>query len=71
MFYLELVKMNKPGQIIKTIKQKVFHFERPLERFDSHQKKKKKNSWHLYVFLKFPSYYCPHLIYAPGLDSIT
>lgn len=43
-FYLELIKVNKPSQIIKTIKQKVFHFERPLERFGSHRK---KNPWHL------------------------
>lgn len=34
--YLKLIKMNNPNQIIKTIKRKVFHFERPIERFGSH-----------------------------------
>lgn len=38
--HLELVKMNKPTEIIKTIKENVFHFERPLVRFGfSHTQK--------------------------------
>lgn len=37
--YHELVKMNKSKQI-KTIKEKVFHFERPIVRFGYHIHKK-------------------------------
>lgn len=42
-FHLEFVEMN--CEMIKTIKQNVFHFERTLERFWlSHE----RNDWHLY-----------------------
>lgn len=67
-FYLELVKVNKPSQIMKTIKQKVFHFERPLESFGSHQKKKILGI--SLVFLKFPSKYCLYLIYGSALEPL-